>query len=103
MKKPRLTRDQKQMALRLKSMGMASVEIGRQLGFHHSLVDVMFAQERFTKGVVDEWTPRSGHLSICEREEILLGLTRGVSMSAIAQGLGRSPSTITREVTANGG
>ncbi len=35
-------------------MGMASVEIDRQLGFHSSMVDVMFAQGRFTKGVVDE-------------------------------------------------
>jgi IS30 family transposase len=49
------------------------------------------------------WTPSRGRLSIHEREEILLGLSRGESMSSIARGLGRSPSTVTREVAANGG
>ena len=54
-------------------------------------------------GRPDRWTPAPGRLSAEEREEILLGLARGESMSAIARSLGRAPSTITREVAANGG
>jgi IS30 family transposase len=38
-----------------------------------------------------------------EREEISRGLAAGSSMRAIARRLGRAPSTISREVTANGG
>ena len=48
------------------------------------------------------WTPRKGSLSANEREEIFHGLIRGDSMSQIARSLGRAPSTVTREVKANG-
>jgi IS30 family transposase len=43
------------------------------------------------------------HLSLAEREEISRGLAAGLSLRAIAQGLGRAPSNISREVNANGG
>ena len=43
------------------------------------------------------------HLSLAEREEISRGLAAGLSLRAIAEGLGRAPSTICREVNANGG
>ena len=42
-------------------------------------------------------------LSLEEREEISRGLAAGDSIRAIAEGLGRSPSTVCREVSANGG
>ena len=42
-------------------------------------------------------------LSLEEREEISRGLAAGDSIRAIAEGLGRSPSTVCREVNANGG
>ena len=42
-------------------------------------------------------------LSVTEREEISRGLAAGLSLRAIAVGLGRSPSTVSREVLANGG
>jgi len=42
-------------------------------------------------------------LSAGEREEISRGLAAGSSVRAIASGLGRSPSTVSREVLANGG
>jgi len=38
-----------------------------------------------------------------EREEISRGLAAGLSIRAIADGLNRSPSTVGREVNANGG
>src|SRR5258708_3562106 len=42
-------------------------------------------------------------LSLAEREEISRGLAAGLSIRVIADGLGRSPSTVCREVNANGG
>lgn len=42
-------------------------------------------------------------LSFCERETISRGLASGESMRTIAALLGRSPSTISREVNRNGG
>jgi IS30 family transposase len=42
-------------------------------------------------------------LSALEREEISRGLAAGLSVRAIAARLGRSPSTVSREVLANGG
>ena len=45
----------------------------------------------------------AGRLSVEEREEISRGLAAGLSLRAIAAGLGRSASTISREVAGNGG
>jgi IS30 family transposase len=42
-------------------------------------------------------------LSLVEREEISRGLVEGLSLREIARRLGRSPSTVSREVAANGG
>ena len=42
-------------------------------------------------------------LSLAEREEISRGLAAGESVRSIAGRLGRSPSTVSREVAANGG
>jgi len=42
-------------------------------------------------------------LSLAEREEISRGLAAGLSIRGIASGLERSPSTVCREVNANGG
>ena len=44
-----------------------------------------------------------GRLRMADREEISRGLAAGRSIRAIASGLGRAPSTVSREVTANGG
>jgi IS30 family transposase len=43
------------------------------------------------------------NLSLGEREEISRGLAAGESLRAIARRLGRAPSTVSREVRANGG
>jgi IS30 family transposase len=42
-------------------------------------------------------------LPLAEREEISRGLAAGQSLRRIARGLGRAPSTVCREVAANGG
>ena len=46
---------------------------------------------------------RAGSLSLVEREEISRGLAAGVSVRAVAAGLGRSASTVSREINRNGG
>jgi len=48
------------------------------------------------------WSRSARHLSLAEREELLRGLLAGESFREIASRLGRSPSTISREVDRNG-
>ena len=98
-----MTREQKQMARRLKAKGMTLKAIARELSCSLPLVTASVYVQRPESGLADRWTPAPGRLSAEEREEILLGLARGESMSTIARSLGRAPSTITREVAANGG
>jgi IS30 family transposase len=98
-----LTVEQRALARRLRSRGWGLRDIAKEIGCSRSGVDVMLRgqQRRAAKPV--RWTPRAGRLSLFEREEIRFGLARGESMSAIARGLGRAPSSVTREVKANGG
>src|SRR5215831_6211459 len=42
-------------------------------------------------------------LGLDEREEISRGIAAGVSLRSVARGLGRAPSTISRELRRNGG
>jgi IS30 family transposase len=51
----------------------------------------------------DVWDPSGFRLSLDERVEIRVGLETGWSFRLIAAGLGRSASTVSREVNANGG
>ena len=98
----RLTQEQKNMALRLKRQGLLQRDIAKQLCCTPGAISLI-VRDRFRTGVPDTWTPRPERLGALEREQILRGLARGDSMSAIARSLGRSPSTVTREVAANGG
>jgi IS30 family transposase len=99
---PRLTNEQRRLAFRLRERGLSQGAIAKEVcitwqGIHA----VLRGQQRAARP--DTWTPAPGRLSVHEREEILLGLHHGLSMRAIARALGRAPSTVTREVTANGG
>jgi IS30 family transposase len=49
------------------------------------------------------WDPSPARLSLVEREQIGVGIARGLSLTAIAAGLGRATSTVSRDVKANGG
>jgi IS30 family transposase len=97
-----LTHEQKQMGFRLQAQGWSLVDIGREIGCSAPMVGLVVRDGRFQQGIPDAWSPRPGCLTILDREQILLGLGRGESMSAIARRLRRSPSPITREVGSNG-
>lgn len=81
---------------------MSLRDIAKEIGCSHSGIDVMLrGQERVAKP--DVWIPRQGRLQAYEREEIMLALHKDLSMAAVARQLGRSTSTVSREVKANGG
>jgi transposase, IS30 family len=102
-----LTIVQRQRAVRLRRRGVSQRDIARELDC--TVEQLRIASYRGPHWrprvpiVPAVWTPRPGRLSAEEREQILVGLGRGDSMSSIARGLGRAPSTVTREVKANGG
>jgi transposase, IS30 family len=98
-----LSDEQKQLAFKLRANGWRLTDIAREIGCSAPMVGLMVRENKFTKGIPCPWAPRAGCLSIGDREQILLGIGRGDSLSAIARTLKRSPSTITREVNANGG
>jgi IS30 family transposase len=100
---PRLTQRQKETAFRLRAAGVYLKDIAHQLDCDLSCVSLVVRSRRSPVGVADPWTPRASRLSVDERELILAGLARAESLSSIARSLSRSPSTISREVKANGG
>jgi transposase, IS30 family len=51
----------------------------------------------------ERWRVSDARLSVDERVEIALGVSRGESYRAIAARIGRAPSTVCREVTAGEG
>ena len=99
----RLTNEQKQLAFRLRARGWTFDAIAREVGCSMGMVHVMVSQQRCRTAPNIQWTPRSGNLTIEERESILIGLHRGDSLAFIARALGRPTSTVSREVARNGG
>jgi IS30 family transposase len=98
-----LSTEQKQMAFRLYAHGWRLIDIGREIGCTAPMVGRMVREHKHVDGHPFGWEPRAGCLTIFEREQIMVGIGGGESLSAIARDLGRSASTITREVNANGG
>ena len=97
----RLSEREKDEIARLAAAGLPSRLIGMQIGRHHRTVWGHIA--RLRRPVVPERVRSGLRLSLVEREEISRGLAGGEALRAIARRLGRSPSTISREVATNGG
>ncbi len=82
--------------------GESQRSISRRLGRSPSTIRTYLLGSGFRRPVPGpEWS--SLRLSLTEREEISRGLATGESFRCIASGLGRAGSTVSREVTANGG
>jgi len=82
-------------------LGRSSRQIGRDLDLNYMLV-----QRRLRKHGGIRPTPRCrarSQLRFEEREEISRGIAAGVSANRIAEQLGRSASTVSREIARNGG
>jgi IS30 family transposase len=89
-----------QVWLRLRA-GQAAKPTARELGLCTGTVRAYLLR---CGGIRPEPRRRApGRLSLVEREEISRGLAAGQPIRAIAASLGRSPSTISREVSRNGG
>jgi IS30 family transposase len=85
---------------RLAAQGYSYRAVARMVGCSaHGVVNVLARSRERRSG----WSPSPQRLSLAEREEIRAGLVAGESFTAIAAGLGRSVSTVSREVGVNGG
>jgi IS30 family transposase len=99
-----LTVQQQRMARRLSAAGLTLEEVGRQVDCSLGAVSRLVRGEVAHPGRRDDrWEPGPGRLTLADREEISLGLHGGATFTEIAQVLGRSVSTVSREVGANGG
>jgi transposase, IS30 family len=98
-----LSREQKQLALRLHAKGWRLVDIAREIGCSAPMVGIMARSGRHLDAKPFGWEPRAGSLTIDEREQILLGINRSDTFTAIAEQLGRAVSTVSREVKRGGG
>src|SRR5665213_3864013 len=98
------TKEQRSLAHRLRAKGDSLRDIAQQISCSSpSHVQVVLSGEQLRGGRGAQGSSRPGRLTLEEREEIALGLRMEMPMSAIARGLGRSPTTVTREVANNGG
>jgi len=95
------TEEQKQQMWDLWQQGSSMTEIARLFDRGHTTVNGIIPR---SGGVRPRRRTRSSRsLSLAEREEISRGIAAGRSLRAIALRLGRSPSTISRELARNGG
>jgi len=80
--------------------GLGTLEAGRAAGVGQVLAFAWFKRAGGVKA--NGPRPAGGrYLSVAEREEIVVGLAAGESLRTIAARLGRSPSTVSREVRRN--
>ena len=99
---PRLTPEERKRIIALVADGMAAVDVAREVARSAGFVQRVVREAGGVARRLD-WDPSPARLSAAEREEIRAGLEAGESFRVIARRLGRAPSTISREVGANGG
>lgn len=98
-----LTVDQRREVRRMRADGMTVADVARRVGCSLRTVKRVMAGQGKRELRATRWSPGVRRLSLQEREEISLGLRRGDSFTTIAVQIGRSTSTVSREVNANGG
>ena len=98
-----MTAEQRRMVFRLRSEGLSVNEVARAVGMHFQTVYRVLEGKLTKEGHPASWSPTPGRLTLADREEITIGLSRGERFTAIANRLDRCVSTVSREVAANGG
>ena len=99
--RPGLSYEQRRELWRRWKAGESLSEIGRALGRQASNVYAVLAPSGVYRPARRRRSQRV--LSLAEREEISRGLAAGRSLREVARGLGRAPSTVSREVARHGG
>jgi IS30 family transposase len=100
-KQSRLSAAQRSDVWRRWKAGATLHEIGRACGKPHNCIRCVLLP---SGGIAPAARRRSGRaLSLAEREDISRGIASGSSIRAIASGLDRAASTVSREVTRHGG
>jgi IS30 family transposase len=98
----RITPEVRRQVMRLAAKGLSQRQIMREIDL--PLVSVWGVLRPLGGVIRKELLVSAGNrLSLEERIEIRVGLEGGLSMRAVARGLGRDPATVCREVRANGG
>jgi len=87
----------------LRAEAMTMDEVARHVGWSPRTVKGVTAGKGKREDRATPWLRGPGRLPIQEREELSLEFRRGDSFAAIGCQLGRSTSTLSREVAANGG
>ena len=88
---------------RLRAKGYSFRQIARMLECSDSHTHRVCMLRKPLPPETHGWVPAPGRLSMREREEIRAGLERHETFTSIAQSLGRSVSSLSREVAWNGG
>lgn len=98
----RITPDKRREAIRLRSKGATHQEIADAIDLSQGAIGIVLKP---LGGVIrrEMWEPSARNLSLDDRIKIKVGLEQERSLRAIAATLRRHPSTVSREVTANGG
>ncbi len=99
--RPGLSDAQKSELWRRFREGESLSDIGRALGKHAGSIHGVVSA---SGGIVPATRIRAPiSLSLAEREEISRGIVSGLSIRGVASRIGRSPSTVSREISRNGG
>ena len=101
-KRRRITPEKRREIIRLAARGATYQQIAEEVDLSHGAVGIVLVP---LGGVTrkEMWDQGTRRLSLDERIEIYQGLEQELSLRAIARGIERQPSTVSREVKNNGG